>query len=68
MLQLMARVFFPNILPVRARVDYLPPMNGRDLAALGAAGAAQRIRQTVAEFLIRPEVTPAQRVGGLAWT
>ena len=28
----------------------------------------QIVADNVAEFLIRPEVTPAQRVGGLAWT
>ncbi len=68
MLQLMARVLFPRILPVRARVDFLPPMSGRELAVLGAAGAARKIRETVADFLTeRPETAP-RRAEHLAWT
>jgi len=68
MLQLMARILLPWILPVRARVDFLPPMSGRELAVLGAAGAARKIRETVADFLTERPVSAPRRAEHLAWT
>ena len=68
MLQLMARILVPQVLPVRARVDFLPPMSGRELAVLGAAGAARKIRQTVADFLTERPLSAPRRAERLAWT
>jgi hypothetical protein len=51
MLQVMAGLLLPGRLPVRARVDYLPPLCGRDLAPLGARGALEKILCAVRGFL-----------------
>jgi 1-acyl-sn-glycerol-3-phosphate acyltransferase len=67
MLQIMAKVFFPRLLPVKARLDYLAPLSGRELASLGPAGAARRIRETVEDFLNALSAQPERAWASRTW-
>jgi 1-acyl-sn-glycerol-3-phosphate acyltransferase len=67
MLQVMAKILFPRSLPVHVKVEYLPPMSGRDLAPMGTAGAAERIRRTVGESLAPRRRVPVNRSKEPGW-